>query len=141
MSRQDFLLTSDLEFGFSLLTFNSCVALQAIGIRVATTIRSATRWCECSRGLGYLVPDSTGVALYGPRLTQQSLPRVKLDFEGMLEDARDPRRKAGPWMIVLQRATSPQQMTETGLMERVGKLAIRRPAVAPEAAREVRADH
>ena len=62
-------------------------------------------------------------------------------FEGMLEDARDPRRKAGPWMIVLQRATSPQQMTETGLMERVGKLAIRRPAVAPEAAREVRADH
>jgi hypothetical protein len=40
-------------------------------------------------------------------------------------------------MISLQGTTPPEKVAETGLMERLGKSAIRRPTVVPEAAREV----
>ena len=40
--------------------------------------------------------------------------------EGVLENARDARRKARAWMILLQRATAPEQMPDTSLMERLG---------------------
>src|SRR5205807_2311464 len=62
-------------------------------------------------------------------------------LEGVLEDARDPRGESCAWMVGLQQTTSPEQMAETGLMERVGELSIRRPAVAPEPTAEVRAEY
>src|SRR2546426_8743518 len=72
-------------------------------------------------------------AMGGDHAGGAAVPHV----EGVLEDARDSRRKAGAGIIVLQRATSPDQMPHTRLMERLGELSIRCPSIASEAAREV----
>jgi len=62
-------------------------------------------------------------------------------LQRVLQNARDPRREAGAWMIALKGATPPEEMPQTRLMERVGELPIRRPAIAPQAASEITAEH
>jgi hypothetical protein len=61
--------------------------------------------------------------------------------EGVLQNRRDARRKPRSGTIALQQAAPPEEMPQTGLMEGLNELAIRRPAVAFEAARKVLPEH
>ena len=57
--------------------------------------------------------------------------------QGVLQNPLDARREVPLVLIAYERATAAQQVRETGLMDRVRKPAIRRPAVAHQHAVEV----
>lgn len=60
------------------------------------------------------------------------------DRQRVVEHVLHARREVIVPVIAHQRATAPQQMGETGLVDRVIEAAIRRPAIADERARELR---
>jgi hypothetical protein len=66
-------------------------------------------------------------------------PMAIADAQGLLH-ALHLRREAALAMIPSEQATAAQQMRETGLMRRVGKAPVRRPAIAHQHTTEVGAE-
>lgn len=62
------------------------------------------------------------------------------DMQRVLQNPREPRGKPGPRMIALHEAAPSEEVPQTGLMERVGKLPVGRPPVASETPREIGAE-